>query len=57
MLDEDKILARANELYEEAKGCVWDGYKAPEQRPQIASDQVKCLLKAFVEALNSRVQF
>lgn len=50
MLDEEKILARANELYAEAKGPLreWNG---------IRSDQVKALLKALVEALNARVQF
>jgi hypothetical protein len=57
MLSESMILARANELYEEAKGYKWDGYTAPELRPQIQSDQVKCLLAAIVEALNERVQF
>lgn len=48
----DKVLRRANELYEQAKGHQWDGCKAPEQRLQIPSDQVKCMLRALVEALN-----
>lgn len=49
MLDEEKILARANELYAEAKG--------PHGPQTLRSDQVKALLKALVEALNARVQF
>ena len=48
----DRVLERANNLYEEAKGYVWDGYKAPEQRPQIHSDQVKAIAQALVEELN-----
>jgi hypothetical protein len=50
----DKVLRRANELYEQAKGYKWDGYKAPEQRPQIPSDQVKSVLRALIEALNDQ---
>jgi len=60
MLDEDKILERANELYaaKKLRKKPEDIYfVAPECRPKIASDQVKCLLAAIVEALNGRVQF
>lgn len=45
----NKILAKANELYAEAKlGKDW-AFKAPELRPTIQSDQVKSLLQAMLE--------
>lgn len=48
-VDYDKVLARANELYEQRKGFEWDGYTAPESRPQIRSDQVKAIGQAVLE--------
>lgn len=54
MLDAEKILQRADDLYAEAK-CgpdVW--YMPPEARPKIASRQVRAVVTALVEALNSR---
>jgi hypothetical protein len=57
MLNEETILARANELYAEAKMGKWNGYTAPELLPQIQSDQVKAVVKALVEALNAKVTF
>lgn len=51
-VDLDVVLSRANAIYEECKGYVWDGFKAPEQRPLIASDQVKAVAAALVEEFN-----
>ncbi len=58
MFDEKKILERANQLYAEAKFARDEGWKEycqdhPDFIPTIQSDQVKSLLKALVEALNS----
>lgn len=53
-LNVQEILDRANELYAEAK--IPENrlrYMAPETRPAIQSDQVKCVLKALVEAINA----
>lgn len=60
-LDEEAILRRADELYAEAKFAKhedWREYYAlhPELTPRIKSDQVRCLLKALVEALNYDVR-
>ncbi len=53
-LDEEAIMRRADELYAQAKlpADTLD-YMAPEGRPRIQSDQVKMLLRALVEAINS----
>ena len=53
MLNEEEILARANELYGQIK--------AAKHGPQYADsviqmDGLKCVLKALVEALNAKVQ-
>lgn len=51
MINKDQVIARTQELYEQERGYVWDGFKAPEQRPQL-SRQVKSLAAALVEAIN-----
>lgn len=54
-INEKAILERANELYAERKLAKMHrdiAYVAPECRPAIESEQVKCLLTALVEALN-----
>lgn len=54
-LDYDKVLNRANEYYVQAKidkgHYVFSPYHAPEQIPQIQSDQVTSLLKAIIDEL------
>lgn len=52
-LDFDTILKRAEELYAATKLSPETlKYTAPELFPTIQSDQVKCVLRALVEALN-----
>ncbi len=46
---------RLNERYEQLKGYVWDGYKAPEQRPQIKSSQVTAVAEELFD-LDERFQ-
>ena len=54
MLDEEKILARANALYAVGKSEKYgDKFRAVTMQ----SDSIRCLLKAIVEALNARVQY
>lgn len=59
-LNFDAILKRANTLYavEKTKHLPKERIMelAPEQLPTIQSDQVKCIVRALVEALNSNVQ-
>ena len=56
----DDILQRANTLYavEKTKHLPKETimYMAPELFPTIQSDQVKCIVRALVEAINSDVQ-
>lgn len=52
--DEQRILARANELLAERILGDSIGYTAPEARPEIRSRQVRSLLTAIVEALNEQ---
>lgn len=57
-LNFDKIWAAANARYAAAKleKAGYDNtsimYMAPEMIPQIASDQVKCMLEALIEEIN-----
>lgn len=53
MIDKEAVIARLRALYEEKRGYVWDGYTAPEMRPQI-SRQVISLAEAMVEAVNEQ---
>lgn len=45
-----RALGRLNEIYAGLKGFEWDGCKAPEQCPQIGSDQVRALLMLLTES-------
>ena len=55
-LDYHSILKKANAEYG-VKALQRQGrdprYVAPEEVPEIQSEQVKCMLKALVEAINS----
>jgi hypothetical protein len=57
-LDFNEVMGKANAYYAEAKlrkagVCISDAvYIAPEELPQINSDQVKAVLKALIEELN-----
>lgn len=51
-LDIEKILARADDMYAEAKCGDSVYYMAPELRPRIKSEQVRSAVRAIVEALN-----
>lgn len=54
MLDEDKVLARANEFYAAMKVEKYgDTYKSAKMQ----TDTAKAIIKAIVEALNGRVQY
>lgn len=49
-LDYQTILARANEFYKETKAEKYPSYN--KENFEIASDQVKSILKALIEELN-----
>jgi hypothetical protein len=50
ILDYNKILTRANQLYAQAKQEKgWDNHGRP---PKIESDQVKTVLRALIEEFN-----
>lgn len=51
MIDIDTVCKKLHETYAQRKGC-WDGYKAPEQLPRVASDQVLALMEVLVDAFN-----
>ena len=59
-LEYNKILEKANHLYADTKlkqMQISDDsvkYLAPEQIPQIQSDQVKMVLKALIDEINAR---
>ncbi len=56
----DDVHRRVNEIYESRKGYVWDGLKAPEQRPQVQSNQVLALMEVLVgeiEVLTNHVKW
>lgn len=58
-LNYDKLLNKANILYGIAaikRQCRDPFYVAPEEFPEIASEQVKCFFRALVEELNSQDQ-
>ncbi len=48
---------RLNERYEKLKGYVWDGYKAPEQRPRIKSSQVTAVAEELFDLDERFTQF
>jgi len=48
------VLEAANNIYAELKLGPSYYMKAPEDRPRIASDQVKAILHALVQELNKR---
>lgn len=50
----DSFRHRLWKRYMKLKGFVWDGYKAPEQCPDIQSRQVLALAE-LVEELEARV--
>lgn len=58
-LNFEHIMQRANTLYavEKTKHLPKETimYMAPELFPTIQSDQVKCIVRALVEAINSNV--
>ncbi len=49
-MHENKFVQQLQEAYEKAVGYEWDGYKAPEQRPEIRR-QVKALATLVDERL------
>lgn len=55
-LNYNQILARANQLYKQAKIGDEDIYTPPEMLPEIRSDQVKSILKALIEAIGPILQ-
>ena len=54
-IDLDTVIERANLVYQQRKGYVWDGYKAPELQPRIISDQVLALAEVLVEEINVKM--
>lgn len=48
-ISHEELTQRVNSKYATLKG--WDGYKAPEQCPQITSNQVKALIAVLAEIL------
>ncbi len=52
MIDFDTVLKKANALYAAKKLGGNLGYCAPENMPQIISDQVKCALEALIAEIN-----
>ncbi len=51
-LDLEALKTKLNERYAERKLGSDVGFRAPEVRPRIQSDQVMALLEVLVEALN-----
>ena len=55
-LSYEEILNKANARYAAAwakRNSADIRYRAPEQLPKIESEQVKCVLRALVEAVNA----
>ena len=54
-IDLGVVIERANLVYQQRKGYVWDGYTAPELQPRIISDQVLALAEVLVEEINIKL--
>lgn len=54
MLIPKDIIKATREAYEIMCGYVWNGYTAPELRPQL-SRQIKCLTETLVEHTNGEL--
>lgn len=50
----ENLLLRADEIYSQRKGYIWDGYTAPECRPRIQSDQVLAAIQALMEHIEEQ---